>query len=322
MEFTLNFIKNTLPISIKRLSLFSLFFLTHTAFAALTITPNPLPNITLNAWAGTTGNLQGTSNFCVISSRNNNNRRNFDVAGYQITPSGTPGFVVAHTVSGHRLNISFIYNGHTGTSYTLTNYSVTGFVTPLTQGSLNCTEGASSITLVLNAAELSNAQAGVYQATLGIDFLQSGGGGAYSGVLPFQVTVPRLTQISRLNDATLTPTGILNNRVAIEPFCIFRNGQGGFTLTATGNNDAGGTFRLKNVFTVPYKVEMQQTGAYYNIQPGVPLSSTTTGFTGASIRDCGGADNMRIRLTLLGSDAATVPNGTYTDALVIMIAPL
>lgn len=303
-----------------RLALACQLVFCQTTYAALTISPNPPPAISINAWSGSTGNLQGTSSFCVISTRNSNTRRSFDVAGYQISPSGTPGFVIRHTGTGHLLDIDMTYNAHTGVNYPLSNYSVTGYVTSLSQGSLNCTEGVSGITITLSAAELATAQAGTYQATLGIDFLQQGNA-AYTGVLQFQVTFPQLVQISRLNDVALLPTSPFANLVAEEPFCIFRNGQGGFSIKATGANDSGGKFRLKNVLTVPYKVEIKQAGSYVTLTPNTTLNAATSGYKGISSRDCGGIDNTSLRLTVLASDANTVSHGTYTDVLVLLVAP-
>jgi len=280
-----------------------------------------MPSVTLNSWAGATSDLVGVSNFCIISTRrNNNNRRmNFDAAGYQITPGGTTGFVLAHTVSGHRLNIGMVFNDSWGTNHTLSNYSVTGYITPLITGPLNCTEGASSLTLTLPAAELAIAQAGIYQATLGFDALQQNGN--YTGVLQFTANIPELIQITRLNDINLIPIAPFADHLGIDDFCIFRNGQGGFSLEISGSNDAGGNFRLQNVSSVPYQVEVGQTGTYYTVSPSTPLTFGSSGFTGISQRDCGGLDNTSLRLTLLNADAQSVPYGVYTDTLVILVSP-
>ncbi len=304
--------------SLKLSLMFCGLLSTSSAFAALTTTPNPLPDITLNAWYGSSGNLVGTSNFCIISTRGNNRRRqDFDAAGYQRTPSGTNGFVIAHTVSGHQLDIDMVFKDPWGVSYSLTNYSVTGFLTPQITGPLNCAEGSSSLEVTLSAAQLAYAQAGIYRATLGFDVMQISG--SYSGVLDFQVNMPELVQISRLNDIII-PTG-MGNAVATESFCVFRNGQGNFSVQVSGLNDVSGQLHLKNIDMLPYQVEIGQSGAFYSLTSGFTLLGSYTNFSGSSVRDCGGADNTELRVTLLSQDISAAMPGTYTDALTIMISP-
>ena len=294
--------------------------------AVLSVTPNPMDNIDIMSWAGATSDLIGTSNFCILSYQGSDPTTplQYELAAYQINPGGTPGFVLEHTVTSDRMNVTMVFNATNGSSYTLSNYDITGYFTPLIPGTGNCTAGAASLDVTVPAAEIASAQAGIYTGTLGIDLLQylpSGSTSAYSGILQFQVTVPELAQINRLNDAILTRATAQDDFTVTEPFCIFRNGQGGFSLTFNGTNDSGGSFNLLDLTTVPYTVEVGQSGSWQTVTPGVTINAATSGFTGDAVRDCAGADNTDLRLTLFAIDANTKAPGNYVDTLTIMVAP-
>ena len=294
-----------------------------------------LDDITINAWNGLSNDLEGTDTYCAISCSNNCNQpRHYDVAAYTSGPTdGAGNFYLVNTADGTTtLRVTFEWINPVRGTFTMTNYNVTGYTappsSPFAPGATSCADPNSQNTIRIRiaAADLATALAGTYSGTLYIDLcrLSNSGNSTFECVAPvnFTVTLPELTQLTQLQDFSLGNWVGVGNAQATDDFCVFRNGYGGFAITANGNNDSGGNFKVSSgTNTLPYSIEFSDGGAWYSAAPGSTLNAATTGFTGNSTRDCGGGTSHKMRVTLQQLDLGAAQAGAYSDTVTIRIEP-
>jgi hypothetical protein len=291
-------------------------------------------NVTINSWSGISNSLEGSDTYCVISCNGACNQpQTFDVAAYTSGPTDASGnFYLTHTGNGTTtLRTAFEWTNPTRGTFTMTNYNVTGFTappsSPYAPGATSCAQANSQnrITIKIAEGDLATALAGTYSGVYSIDMCRvNNGGNTVECVAPvgFTVTLPELIQITQLKNFMLTTWAGVGSVQRSEDFCVFRNGYGGFAITATGNNDAGGNFRLRSGSnTIPYSVQFNDGGAWHNAVPGSQLSNSVTGFTGVSRRNCGGSTSHTMRVTIQEMDLSAARSGDYTDTITILVEP-
>jgi len=294
-----------------------------------------LDDIVIESWDGGSGDLVGSDDYCVVSCRSNNTtscpsntnrRRNYDVAAYTNgATDGAGNFYLGHDTSADTLLVNFEFIHPVDGTFTMTNYNVTFFIARILEGAYSCADPNSqvAIRITVPAAELATALAGTYSETFTIDACRLNNANNCSAIVfeDFQVSIPELIQITGLDDMNFGLWGG-GNVQATEDFCVFRNGYGDFAIEANGTNDSGGSFQLANGGnTIPYQLEVRQTGAFFNVTPGGTLGSGTTGFSGESVRDCGGGVNTQARVTVLATDITGNPAGSYGDTVTLRVEP-
>ncbi len=288
-----------------------------------------LDAVSINAWAGATNDLVGSDTYCTISCtrscRRARHRRDYDTAAYTNgRTDGAGNFYIRN--GGDYMLVYLDWTHPTDGTVRLTNYSVTGQTTGPVTGAYDCVADSNSQTRVditLPAAELATASAGTYSETFMLDVCRLSGGSAVECLAPvsFSVTLPELVQVTRLDNLNLGTWSGSGDIQLIERFCVFRNGTGGFSILTNGSHDSGGRFHLQDATTVPYTLEYTQGSGFFEATPGVGLPSATTGFAGNSTRDCGGADNTAIRVTIDAADLEGLPTGSFSDTLTLYLEP-
>lgn len=293
-----------------------------------------LDNITVNTWAGATGNLQGSDTYCVRSCTGSGNSCQsaapYDVAAYSSGQSNSSGhFFLSRNGGGSQpaLRVIFEWSAANIGPVVMSNYNVTGFVAPTSgpnpPGATNCNQANSqnTIRITVPASELATAAAGTYSETFGIDACRLTNW-TCTGRINFTVNIPELIQITKLQNFTFGAWSGIGNIQSIRDFCVFRNGSGGFSINSSGSNNSGGRFRVSSGSSgIPYQIEFSDGGAWYAATPGTTLNESVTGFAGGSVRDCGGGTNHRMRVTMLEADLASSPSGNYSDTVTISVQP-
>ena len=281
------------------------------------VTFSGLNNISLGSWSGT-GGLKGSDSYCVVS-KNRTRRVRYDVAAYG--PSDSAGnFRLSNTVTGSTLPINFRWTGNRG-SYLMTNYNISGYVTPNQKGALNCTEAAANaqIDIEVSAANLASAAAGTYSGTFRIDSLQQASPRSYN-IQTFIVTVPELVQITNLDNIDLGSQNGINDAIGTDGLCIFRNGGGSYTLRASGGAGNSDPYELSNgSSTIPYSVAFREGVSAFVPQP--PGASTSS-LSGSGVQNCNGATNADVQVKVDAADITTADPGNYTGVLYITAEPL
>lgn len=295
-------------------------------------------DISIDAWAGSTGDLVGTDTHCIRSCQgncNSGNPRDYKVAAYTNgSTDGSGNFYLSHDSDGSAdpMQVVFEWANPSAGNFTMTDFDTTGYQAPPNRapGATTCGEAAAqnSISLRVPASELASATAGIYSETFALDvcsyfdFLWWEIEGDCTAEMDFLVEVPELIQITQLQDIDLGSWNATSDMQATRDFCVFRNGYGSFALTATGNNDSGGDFRVSSgANNIPYSLAFSQNAGWYAATPGNALGSNITGFTGESLRDCGGGSSHSLRVSVNETDLGTAQEGTYTDTVTVLVQP-
>ena len=279
-----------------------------------TITIIPTENMLTSA----TAPLVVVEDYCAyVYSSNNNTPRDYDVMFRTVsstTPLGNGNFRIGGN-SGPQFNLK--WRGNPDRTYTNV---VTGQLTRPTEGALNCTQRNSqaSLQLTITSAEIQAAQPGDYSGSLSMDLGR--GNNAYHSAVNFEIRLPKLAKISRLDDVVVETRNNNNNAyVEDEGFCVFVWGGGNYTVSAEGSNDSGTRFRLMNSSNaINYSVRLRQTGR--NWRTVRPNQSITLG-GGHPQLNCNNTDNADIRIRVRDSDINNSPSGVYRDTLTLTVAP-
>jgi hypothetical protein len=140
-----------------------------------------------------------------------------------------------------------------------------------------------------------------------------------TGTVDISLSVNDEVRISNLSDINL---GVFGGADAIgsTDACVYRNGTGAYRITAAGSG-AGGAFSLTDgTNTVAYSVAFDDgTGAI-----GMGASTPMIGRTGADPASATCAttgNNATVTTTVAAVDAASLPAGTYTGTLTLLVAP-
>ncbi|MCW8193250.1 hypothetical protein F6455_00430 [Proteobacteria bacterium 005FR1] len=296
-----------------------------------------LDSIRVNAWAGLSGDIRGQDVYCALSYRArcwfcSGEPQHYNVAAYTTGPTDSAGrFYLTHESGGATLPVSLEWTNPAVGTFTLSNHHITGFTappsSPYAPGATNCSEAnaQNTISATVAAADLAAAIAGIYSGTFELDLCRLNNAGNTTECLvpvSFSIEIPDLVQITRLEDMALGRWSGSGGIWQSEDFCVFRNGAGGFAITPSGSNDQNGQFHLSmGTSSIPYRIDVTDGSSWFSLGPGVTLAGSSTGFSGMSTRDCGGQDSHKLRVSLLESDLAAAPPGSYADTITLRVEP-
>ncbi|MFK8017028.1 MAG: hypothetical protein AB8G17_16515 [Gammaproteobacteria bacterium] len=140
-----------------------------------------------------------------------------------------------------------------------------------------------------------------------------------TGSVDISLTVNDEVRISNLTDINL---GVFGGADAIgsSDACVYRNGTGAYRITASGSG-AGGAFSLTDgTNSVGYAVEFDDgTGAVAMGASTPMIGRTGADATSATCATTG--NNATVTTTVTATDAASLPAGTYTGTLTLLVAP-
>ncbi len=190
-----------------------------------------------------------------------------------------------------------------------------------------CKNGRNSdIRITISQAELEQARAGRYRASL--DAIAIGGSsGTKTARRKFRASIEisnivRITGLADIPLGTYAGGGDINRE---EGFCVYSNNStAAYEVTITSpNQDAAANFYLVNAdasASIAYTLYFKD-----NLSPGVGRKVGTLPLSGNgnnSASDCGGADNARLSVNVLRTEMDVVPADSYSDTLTVLVAPL
>lgn len=320
-------------------------FFVFSSFVYADVDITGLDGITINAWSGISSDLEGSDNYCVVSfvetctgpwwNRTCNSQpRHYDIAAYTSgTTDGAGNFYLTHDGNGtDTLRVIFDWTNPVVGTFQMSHFYQTGYTappgSPYAPGATSCaqTQSQNTITIKVLEVDLASAVAGTYSETFSVDACRLNNGGSSTvechARVGFSVELPELIQITKLQDFNFGSWPGFGDVQDSRDFCVFRNGYGGFSLTATGNNDSGGEYRVSSGSSViPYAVEFSDGGSWFSVAPSTTLSGSTTGFSGDSTRDCGGGVTHSMRVTMLEANLTATDVGNYSDTITILVQP-
>lgn len=146
-------------------------------------------------------------------------------------------------------------------------------------------------------------------------------GATSTGTTDISATSPNLARISNMDDISLGSWDGTTDLAETEDVCVWSN-TGAYQITAEGDG-AGNAFTLANgANTVAYTVQWDDaaTGSASGtaLTSGTPL---TTQSTSATSTTCGAGANSSLIVGVASSEFESVPAGTYTGTLTLVVAP-
>lgn len=147
--------------------------------------------------------------------------------------------------------------------------------------------------------------------------LGTGAGATSQGQSVVTLTIPDLIKISDVNDLTLNYDTGTQQYQASDGVCVYRNGTGNYSITASSGNGTG-SFVLNDGSgnTLPYSVSWNGT----NLTEGTNDDNGGSFYTGdTTSASCGGGTNATVQAVVSEADAAAAPQATYDDTLSLMV---
>jgi len=144
-------------------------------------------------------------------------------------------------------------------------------------------------------------------------------GATSTGDLTISMTTENQISITNLQDIALADNGS-GDFTGASPACVYRNGTGSYTITASGSGPANAfTLTDGSSNTLPYTVT-------YDDGTGAQTMAAATALTGrinadTSSKTCANGDNGNIAVSVASTDVAAVPAGTYTGTLTLTVSP-
>lgn len=144
-------------------------------------------------------------------------------------------------------------------------------------------------------------------------------GSSSTGSTEISVTKQAEMKISGLNDIALTVQGD-GSATGSSTACIYRNGTGSYSVTATGSG-AASTFSLTDGASgvMPYSVTFSDG----TNTPTLTSNTAATNLSGANTLSatCNGGTNATVAVTVSALEFSSAPAGSYTGTLTLVIAP-
>lgn len=147
--------------------------------------------------------------------------------------------------------------------------------------------------------------------------LGTGTGATSTGTSLVTLTIPDLVKISNVNDLTLAYNTGTAQYEASDGVCVYRNGTGNYSITASSGNGTG-SFVLNDGGgnTVPYTVSWKGT----TLTEGTNDDNGGTFYAGnTTSTTCAGGTNATVKAAVSETDAASAPQATYDDTLSLLV---
>lgn len=175
---------------------------------------------------------------------------------------------------------------------------------------------------VLNSA-LGSALPGTYSRTFAVDVSNLGSGRSRrAGNVTLSLTIPASIRISDISDLVLGTFNGVNDLVASDPVCIYKNGGTLFGITASGSGMAGAFTLANGAATVPYAVTWQDTTGTVTLAPGVQAANRGTAFTANTTCNSGASNNATVTVRITAANLLTAQQpGLYSGVLTLMVVP-
>lgn len=170
----------------------------------------------------------------------------------------------------------------------------------------------------INVLDLSQAAAGSYRASFTALFRNSNGSGFTTVNFDVDLIIPEMIRISDLNDIPLGTFDGVNDLIASDDICVYRNNLAEtYTVSASGS---GGSFEVDNgVDVIPYQVEYDDSNGFVTLTDSSPTAMANAD---SALLDCGGTPVATLRITTLATDMTSASSGLYTDTLTLTVAPI
>lgn len=136
------------------------------------------------------------------------------------------------------------------------------------------------------------------------------------------INVVDAVKISSLDAITFADYGGADTGAtsASDNFCVYVNGGGTYTLTASTSSDSYTLTGAGTADTISYTVAFNGTNSASTTSVAVNVASAE--FTGSESLDCGAADNANVNIMISNAELLTALTDTYTQTLTVTVTPI
>lgn len=173
------------------------------------------------------------------------------------------------------------------------------------------------------AAALGAAAPGTYSRTFSLEATNLGSGRSRrTANVTLSITIPTVIRISDINDLVLGTFDGVNDLVASDSVCIYKNGGSLYGITASGSG-SGGAFTLSNGASLaPYSVTWQDNVGNLVLAPGVQAGARGNAVTTSTTCNGGASNNATFTVRITAADLmSAVQPGLYSGVLTLMVVP-
>lgn len=144
-------------------------------------------------------------------------------------------------------------------------------------------------------------------------------GATSTGDLTISMTTEDQIQISNLEDIALADSGS-GDFSGTSPACIYRNGTGAYTLTASGSGVANAfTISDGGANNLAYDITYDDGTGAQTLAAATALVGRTNADTAS--KTCASGNNGTISINVAAASVLAVPAGTYTGSLTLTVSP-
>lgn len=291
------------------------FLLTWCSSGLAAISVTGLGSLDLGTWDPSLGPISTTTDFCVTSTQGGGNPRDYDAQLDQFTAT-TPFELISLSDPNEVLPTTVYFQADPTPLELLTP----GVATARDKdGQPACTGyNNAHLRFDINVLDLSQAAAGSYRASFTAAFRNNNGGGVTTVNFDVDLVIPEMIRISDLNDIPLGTFDGVNDLIASDDICVYRNNAAAtYMVTASGS---GGSFDVDNgIDVIPYQVEYDDSNGFVVLTDSAPAAMANADSTRL---DCGGTPVATVRITMGAIDMSGASPGLYTDTLTLTVAPI
>ena len=190
----------------------------------------------------------------------------------------------------------------------------------------NCRDGDNAqLRVEISASELSGKQSGSYSGNFTLTAIGGSSGAATASTsfsISFIVQATPEVQVSSLDNLALGSHGGAGSIYAEENFCVYStSASGSYSLSVSSSNqDGSGNFFLSGA---PGRIAYDLYFADQASGPGTTKVGTgsLSGFGNSLDPGCNGQDNATLSISITEQDLQQARSGSYSDSLVILVAP-
>lgn len=189
---------------------------------------------------------------------------------------------------------------------------------------VDCDPGFMSSRLFFSIAEseITQVPSGIYQnrflLKLGTTYGEGGDDGEKE--VNLSITVEDVIKLSNINDFIFGANSGDVDISQTNSLCVFRNSNGAYQITATGNG-AGGSFTVSNgPYSIPFTPQWSDGNGFQTLTPNTPITNQQNVFRDNVDCNGGAANNANLKIGISSTAMQAVPAGNYQGIINLMVS--
>jgi hypothetical protein len=283
--------------------------------------PNPPSNIDAGTWLYT-GGLRTNTGYCMVGTRNGNQRRSFHWLFSDIGEAGN--YYLAQNQFGDQVQFRMRYYRPSAATYRNLN---AGAARRIDDGLLDCSgQGQSpfSLEVYVREQDLQGQAAGTYVANM--DIYTTTNKNTFDPLsfdtMEVRFTIPKGIQVNQLDDITLGVYGGSGNMSADESFCVYTAGTSTYSLLVS-DDSANSGFAMTHTLLPSEQLSYQLSYSNTTIAPttfSVTENVSINTQTSDGIVNCGNGELATLSVFVAENDILALKAGVYQSIISLVVS--